>query len=232
MKLNGTSLNIPHKAVADIDEVGDNHYLTSLDTPLREDAFELSNEEKIDQIEAHFYEIMQIMGLDMEDESLSGTPRRVAKMYVNELFSGLDPENMPPATLFNNNYDYAQMLVEKNITFFSTCEHHFVPIYGKAHVAYYSSGKVIGLSKLNRIVQYFSRRPQVQERLTEQIAAELKSILQTEDVAVIMDANHMCVASRGVRDTHSSTVTAAYYGKFSDPRVREELLHYVSQKTV
>jgi GTP cyclohydrolase I len=199
---------------------------------LREDAFELSNEEKIDQIEAHFYEIMQIMGLDMEDESLSGTPRRVAKMYVNELFSGLDPENMPPATLFNNNYDYAQMLVEKNITFFSTCEHHFVPIYGKAHVAYYSSGKVIGLSKLNRIVQYFSRRPQVQERLTEQIAAELKSILQTEDVAVIMDANHMCVASRGVRDTHSSTVTAAYYGKFSDPRVREELLHYVSQKTV
>jgi GTP cyclohydrolase I len=153
-------------------------------------------------------------------------------MYVNELFSGLDPENMPPATLFNNNYDYAQMLVEKNITFFSTCEHHFVPIYGKAHVAYYSSGKVIGLSKLNRIVQYFSRRPQVQERLTEQIAAELKSILQTEDVAVIMDANHMCVASRGVRDTHSSTVTAAYYGKFSDPRVREELLHYVSQKTV
>jgi len=225
-------LNIPHKAVADIDEVGDNHYLTSLDTPLREDAFELSNEEKIDQIEAHFYEIMQIMGLDMEDESLSGTPRRVAKMYVNELFSGLDPENMPPATLFNNNYDYAQMLVEKNITFFSTCEHHFVPIYGKAHVAYYSSGKVIGLSKLNRIVQYFSRRPQVQERLTEQIAAELKSILQTEDVAVIMDANHMCVASRGVRDTHSSTVTAAYYGKFSDPRVREELLHYVSQKTV
>jgi GTP cyclohydrolase IA len=227
MKQNVTSLNIPHKAVADIDEVGDNHVATSLATPMRDDAFELTNEEKIEQIEAHFYEIMQIMGLDMEDESLSGTPRRVAKMYVNELFSGLDPENKPPATLFANNYDYNQMLVEKNITFFSTCEHHFVPIYGKAHVAYISSGQVIGLSKLNRIVQYFSRRPQVQERLTEQIAAELKAILKTEDVAVIMDANHMCVASRGVRDTHSTTVTAAYYGKFNDHKVREELLHYI-----
>ncbi len=228
MKLNGTSLNIPHKAVADIDEVGDNHFATSLETPLRDDAFELTNDEKIDLIETHFQQIMEIMGLDMDDESLSGTPRRVAKMYVNELFSGLNPENKPSATLFANNYDYSQMLVEKNITFFSTCEHHFVPIYGKAHVAYYASGKVIGLSKLNRIVQYYARRPQVQERLTEQIAADLKSILQTEDVAVIMDANHMCVASRGIRDTQSSTITAAYYGKFSDPRVREELLHYIA----
>jgi GTP cyclohydrolase IA len=232
MKLNGTSLNIPHKAVADIDEVGDNHFATSLETPLREDAFDLTNEEKINKIEAHFHEIMEIMGLDMTDESLSGTPRRVAKMYVNELFSGLDPEAKPPATLFSNSYDYSQMLVEKNITFFSTCEHHFVPIYGKAHVAYISSGQVIGLSKLNRIVQYYARRPQVQERLTEQIAAELKSILKTDDVAVIMDANHMCVASRGVRDTHSSTVTVAYYGKFKDHKVREELFHHVSQKTV
>jgi GTP cyclohydrolase IA len=232
MKLNAISLNIPHKAVADIDEVGDNHFATSLETPLREDAFDLSNEEKINKIEAHFHEIMEIMGLDMTDESLSGTPRRVAKMYVNELFSGLNPEAKPPATLFSNSYNYSQMLVEKNITFFSTCEHHFVPIYGKAHVAYISSGQVIGLSKLNRIVQYYARRPQVQERLTEQIAAELKSILKTDDVAVIMDANHMCVASRGVRDTHSSTVTAAYYGKFKDHKVREELLHYIAQKTV
>lgn len=232
MKQNATSLNTPHKAVADIDDVGDNHFATSLETPMRVDAFDLSNEEKINKIEAHFHEIMQIMGLDMTDESLSGTPRRVAKMYVNELFSGLNPEAKPPATLFSNSYDYSQMLVEKNITFFSTCEHHFVPIYGKAHVAYISSGQVIGLSKLNRIVQYYARRPQVQERLTEQIAAELKSILKTDDVAVIMDANHMCVASRGVRDTHSSTVTAAYYGKFKDHKVRAELLHHVAQKTV
>ncbi|MFZ4544137.1 MAG: GTP cyclohydrolase I FolE [Saprospiraceae bacterium] len=227
MKLNGTSLNTQHKAFSNSDELGDNHVATSLETPMREDAFDLTNEEKINQIEKHFHEIMQIMGLNMEDESLSGTPRRVAKMYINELFSGLDPEHKPPATLFTNHYDYSQMLVEKNITFYSTCEHHFVPIFGKAHVAYISSGKVIGLSKLNRIVQYYSRRPQVQERLTEQIAAELKEVLNTEDVAVIMDATHMCVASRGVRDTHSSTVTASYYGKFKDPKVREELLHYI-----
>lgn len=231
MKLNGTSSNIPpNAAVADIDEVGDNHIATSLATPLRSDAFDLTNEAKIQQIEAHFYEIMRIMGLDMTDESLRGTPRRVAKMYINELFEGLNPANKPPATLFTNNYEYAQMLVEKNITFYSTCEHHFVPIFGKAHVAYFSSGKVIGLSKLNRIVQYYARRPQVQERLTEQIAYELKQVLQTEDVAVILDANHMCVASRGVRDTASATVTAAYYGKFKDAKVREELLHYVANK--
>jgi GTP cyclohydrolase I len=227
MKLNGTSLNSRHSAFYDSDELGDNHSSTSLETPMREDAFDLTNEEKINQIEHHFHQIMQVMGLNMEDESLSGTPRRVAKMYINELFSGLDPLHKPHPTLFTNHYDYSQMLVEKNITFYSTCEHHFVPIFGKAHVAYFSSGKVIGLSKLNRIVQYYARRPQVQERLTEQIAAELKEALHTEDVAVIMDANHMCVASRGVRDTHSSTVTASYYGKFKDPKVREELLHYI-----
>jgi GTP cyclohydrolase IA len=228
MKLNGTSSSILLNGNAHADEIGDNHFFTSLETPLREDAFLLSNEEKIDKIEAHFYEIMQIMGLDMEDESLSGTPRRVAKMYVNELFGGLNPATKPPATLFTNNYDYNQMLLEKNITFYSTCEHHFVPIFGKAHLAYYSSGQVIGLSKLNRIVQYYARRPQVQERLTEQIAAELKTILKTDDVAVIMDATHMCVASRGVRDTASSTVTAAYYGKFQNPHVREELMRYIT----
>ena len=227
MKLNGTSLNSRHNAFYDSDEVGDNHSFTSLETPMRDDAFDLTNEEKINQIEHHFHQIMQIMGLNMEDESLSGTPRRVAKMYINELFSGLDPLHKPHPTLFSNHYDYNQMLVEKNITFYSTCEHHFVPIFGKAHVAYFSSGKVIGLSKLNRIVQYYAHRPQVQERLTEQIAAELKEALHTEDVAVIMDANHMCVASRGVKDTHSSTVTAAYYGKFKDLKVREELLHYI-----
>lgn len=224
MKLNGISLNIPHR---DIDDIGENHLSTSLETPLRKDAFDLTNEEKIDKIEGYFHKIMETLGLDLEDESLSGTPRRVAKMYVNELFSGLNPANRPPATLFTNNYDYSQMLLEKNITFYSTCEHHFVPIHGKAHVAYFSSGQVIGLSKLNRIVHYFARRPQVQERLTEQIAAELKHVLQTDDVAVIMDASHLCVASRGIRDTNCSTVTAAYYGKFKDPRVREELLRYI-----
>jgi len=227
MKLNGTSLNSRLNAFYDSDELGDNHSFTSLETPMRDDAFDLTNEEKINQIEYHFQQIMQVMGLNMDDESLSGTPRRVAKMYINEIFSGLDPLHKPHPTLFSNHYDYNQMLVEKNITFYSTCEHHFVPIFGKAHLAYFSSGKVIGLSKLNRIVQYYARRPQVQERLTEQIAAELKEALHTEDVAVIMDANHMCVASRGVRDTHSSTVTAAYYGKFKDPKVREELLQYI-----
>lgn len=227
MKLNGTSSNIPHSAVADIDEVGDNHVAHSLETPLRVDAFDISDEEKIDLIEEHFQQIMHILGLDLTDDSLGGTPRRVAKMYVKEIFSGLNPDTMPPATLFDNQYAYSQMVLEKNITFYSTCEHHFVPIFGKAHIAYIANKKVIGLSKLNRIVHHFARRPQVQERLTEQIAAELKKILQTDDVAVVLDATHMCVCSRGIRDQGASTVTAAYYGKFKDYKTREELLTYI-----
>jgi GTP cyclohydrolase IA len=230
MKLNGTSSNIQPKDQLFQDELGDNHVMTNLDTPLRDDAFVLSDEKKIDLIASHFHEIMHIIGLDMSDDSLKGTPYRVAKMYVNEVFSGLKEENKPSPTLFENNYGYAEMLVEKDITFYSTCEHHFVSIFGKAHVAYFATGKVIGLSKLNRIVQYYARRPQVQERLTEQVAAELKKILQTEDVAVIMDANHLCVASRGVRDTSSSTITSSYHGKFKDPHVRKELLSYVEMK--
>lgn len=210
------------------DEIGDDHVASSSETPLRPDAFETDDELKIELIQKHFREIMHILGLDLDDDSLSGTPYRVAKMYVKEVFSGLNPENKPVARLFDNKYNYDQMLVEKDITFYSHCEHHFVPIYGKAHVAYFSSGKVIGLSKINRIVQYFSKRPQVQERLTVQVAEELKSVLQTEDVAVVMDANHMCVSSRGVGDTNSRTGTAYFDGKFRDQNIKNEFLNYIN----
>lgn len=197
------------------EEVGDDHLYTGLQTPMKKDAFKLSDEEKKDKIESLFTEIMDVMGLDLTDDSLKGTPKRVAKMYIEEVFSGLNPVNKPKIALFDNKYQYNQMLVEKNITFYSNCEHHFVPIIGKAHVAYISSGKVIGLSKLNRIVQYYAKRPQVQERLTNQIAEELKEILQTEDVAVIIDAKHLCVSSRGIKDETSSTVTSYFGGKFN-----------------
>ncbi len=209
------------------DELADHHIGTALETPLLSTAFELTDQEKISAIAAHFKGIMEVLGLDLNDESLKGTPGRVAKMYVNEIFSGLDPRIKPKATLFNNHFRYRQMLVEKNITVHSTCEHHFVPIIGRAHVAYISSGKVIGLSKINRIVQYFSRRPQVQERLTMQIANELKKVLDTEDVAVMIDATHFCVASRGVGDTNSSTVTLEYGGRFLDAERREEFLRMI-----
>ncbi|GAA4409518.1 GTP cyclohydrolase I FolE [Nibrella viscosa] len=213
--------------VEEAEEMGEAHVATSLDTPLREDAFDLDDSLKIELIEEHFREIMNILGLDLADDSLKGTPKRVAKMFVKEVFSGLNPKNKPKATLFENKYQYNQMLVEKDITVHSYCEHHFVPIMGKAHVAYISSGKVIGLSKLNRIVRYFAKRPQVQERLTMQIADELKKVLQTEDVAVIIDAKHLCVSTRGVHDTDSSTVTSAYFGKFQEEATRQELLRYI-----
>jgi GTP cyclohydrolase I len=189
----------------------------------------MDDELKMELIEKHFREIMYVLGLDLTDDSLKGTPHRVAKMFIKEVFSGLDPKNKPDAKLFENKYKYNEMLVEKDITFFSHCEHHFVPIYGKAHVAYISNGHVIGLSKINRIVQYFAKRPQVQERLTMQIGNELKEILGTEDVAVIIDANHMCVSSRGVGDVTSSTVTSFYSGKFEkDEQSRNEFLKYLS----
>ncbi len=210
-----------------VDEVGDNHVGTSHETPLREDAFDLNDEIKIELIQKHFSEIMQILGLDLTDDSLNGTPERVAKMYVKEIFSGLNPKNKPDIKLFENKYNYNEMLVEKNITIFSNCEHHFVPIIGKVHVAYISSGKVIGLSKINRIVQYFAKRPQVQERLTVQIGNELTTILQTKDVAVLIDAEHLCVSSRGIQDTSSSTVTSFYQGKFGKDETRKEFLSYV-----
>jgi GTP cyclohydrolase IA len=212
-KLNGIS----------IEQVGDDHLFTGLETPMKKDAFLHSDEEKKEKIADLFSEIMDVMGLDLTDDSLQGTPKRVAKMYIDEIFSGLNPANKPKIALFKNKYQYNQMLVEKNITFYSNCEHHFVPIMGKAHVAYISSGQVIGLSKLNRIVQYFAKRPQVQERLTNQIAEELKNILETEDVAVIIDAKHLCVSSRGIKDDTSSTVTSYFGGKFNNQQKIVEL---------
>lgn len=221
---NGTHYKNGHS----FEEIGDNHVGTSDETPLRDDAFEMSDTEKIEKIEAHFTEIMNILGLDLTDDSLKGTPHRVAKMYVKEIFQGLNPENKPKVALFDNKYQYNQMLVEKDITLYSNCEHHFVPIIGKAHVAYISQGKVIGLSKINRIVQYFAKRPQVQERLTMQIGNELRKILQTPDVAVVIDAEHLCVASRGVEDINSSTVTSFYSGQFEKQATREEFLKYIA----
>ena len=213
-----------------IEEIGDEHIGTSYDTPMKADAFDMDDNLKIKLIEDKFRDIMEIMGLDLTDDSLSGTPKRVAKMYIKEIFSGLNPDNKPKIALFENKYQYNEMLVEKDITFYSNCEHHFVPIIGKAHVAYISNGKVIGLSKINRIVNYYAKRPQVQERLTVQIANELKSILGTEDVAVIIDAEHLCVSSRGVEDVNSSTVTAQFDGKFKNEATKSELMTYISNK--
>lgn len=227
MKQNGILSSIRSNEDLDIEEVGDDHLFSGIETPLRKDAFAMEDELKMELIEKHFRHIMEIMGLDMTDDSLKGTPKRVAKMYIKEVFSGLDPKKKPAVTLFDNKYKYNQMLVEKDISVFSNCEHHFVPIYGKAHVAYISSGKVIGLSKLNRIVEYYSKRPQVQERLTVQIAHELKQALETEDVAVVIDAQHMCVQSRGIRDSGSSTVTAYYGGKFEEETTKKEFLSYL-----
>lgn len=208
-------------------EIGDEHLSTGSETPLKQDAFTISDEEKMKKISLHFREIMDTLGLDLNDDSLKGTPDRVAKMFVKEIFSGLNPDNKPDITLFKNSYQYNQMLVEKNITFYSNCEHHFVPIIGKAHLAYISNGKVIGLSKLNRIVQYYAKRPQVQERMTVQIAKELQKVLQTENVAVLLDAKHLCVASRGVQDNSSTTVTSFYGGEFANENKKSEFLKYL-----
>jgi GTP cyclohydrolase I len=206
------------------EEIGDNHVATSIETPMREDAFVLSDAEKITKIESHFREIMLTLGLDLTDDSLRGTPKRVAKMYIEEIFSGLNPANEPKIALFENKFGYNEMLVEKNISFYSNCEHHFVPIMGKTHIAYISSGQVIGLSKLNRIVQYFAKRPQVQERLTMQIAKYLQKVLKSEHVAVYIDAKHLCVSSRGVKDDSTSTITSYYGGKFQEDNTKREFL--------
>jgi GTP cyclohydrolase I len=210
------------------EEIGDDHLFTGLETPMKPDAFKLSDDEKKEKIATLFADIMDTIGLDLTDDSLRGTPKRVAKMYIEEIFSGLNPKNKPKVALFDNKYKYNQMLVEKNITFYSNCEHHFVPIIGKAHIAYISSGRVIGLSKLNRIVQYYAKRPQVQERLTNQIAMDLKKILNTDDVAVIIDAKHLCVSSRGVKDDTSATVTSYYGGVFNEPHKIVELQNYLN----
>ena len=215
----------------EIDEIGDNHIGTSFDTPLRNDAFELDNDSKIEAIKKDVASIMQTLGLDLTDDSLKGTPNRVAKMFVTEVFGGLNPDNKPKASTFDNKYKYGEMLVEKNITLYSTCEHHLLPIVGRAHVAYISKGKVIGLSKMNRIVDYFAKRPQVQERLTIQVVRELQKALGTDDVACVIDAKHLCVNSRGIRDIESSTVTSEYGGAFKEDKVRREFLDYIKLDT-
>jgi GTP cyclohydrolase I len=214
-----------------MEEMGDNHISTSVDTPMVAGAFDKSDEEKMAIIQDHFKAIMETLGLDLTDDSLKGTPKRVAKMYVKEIFSGLNPANKPSVALFDNKYKYNEMLVEKNISFYSNCEHHFVPIIGKAHLAYISNGRVIGLSKLNRLVEFYAKRPQVQERLTMQIAKELQKELGTEDVAIVIDAKHLCVASRGVEDDTSSTITSFYGGKFKEDKRKEEFLRYLELKT-
>ncbi|MES2567871.1 MAG: GTP cyclohydrolase I FolE [Bacteroidota bacterium] len=208
-----------------------NEIIIDMEKSLKSDAAVTTESEKIVKIEGYFKKIMETLGLDLDDDSLRGTPNRVAKMYVEEIFSGLNPLNKPVSKLFENKYQYNQMLVEKDITFYSNCEHHFVPFFGKAHLAYISSGEVIGLSKLNRIVNYYARRPQVQERLTMQIANELIDVLKTENVAVIINANHLCVSSRGIRDNSSSTVTSFYGGKFEDEETKRELMNYLNTKT-
>ncbi len=218
------------KQNTEIDEVEDHHFGTAGDTPLRADAFKLSDDRKIEIIQEKFAEIMETLGLDLRDDSLKATPRRVAKMYVKEIFGGLNPDGAPKNSTFENKYSYSEMLVEKDITVYSTCEHHFLPIVGKAHVAYFSEGKVIGLSKMNRIVDHYAKRPSVQERLTIQVVKHLQEYLGTEDVACIIDAKHLCVNSRGIKDIQSSTVTAEFGGKFSDPDIKKEFLSYVQMK--
>ncbi|WP_264521346.1 GTP cyclohydrolase I FolE [Flavobacterium sp. N1994] len=210
--------------------IGDNHQMTSAETPLRPDAFIKSDKDKMISIEKHFHAIMEEIGLDMTDDSLKGTPHRVAKMFIQEIFSGLNPANKPKLSVFENSYHYDKMLVEANISFNSTCEHHFLPIIGKAHIGYVSSGKVIGLSKLNRIVDYYSRRPQVQERLIMQIFNELKSVLDTEDVIVVMEAKHLCVSSRGIKDESSFTSTIQYGGIFNEKENRNDFFNLIQQE--
>lgn len=217
--------------VNSIDDIGDNHVGSSAKTPLRDDAFVLSDEEKINKIEKSVKDILNTLGMDLTDDSLKGTPKRVAKAYVSEIFGGLNPENKPKLSTFENNYKYGEMLVEKNIVVYSTCEHHLLPIVGRAHVAYISNGKVIGLSKMNRIVDYYARRPQVQERLTMQVVQALQKAMGTEDVACVIDAKHLCVNSRGIRDIESSTVTSEFGGKFKEKEIKREFLDYIKMDT-
>ena len=216
-----------NKFLEDLELIDEEHKNFSIETPLRDDAFEISDDEKISIIQKNVKEILETLGMDMADDSLKGTPKRVAKAYVKELFGGLNPKNLPTSSTFENKYQYGEMLVEKNITVFSTCEHHLLPIYGKAHVAYFANDRVVGLSKMNRIVDYYARRPQVQERLNIQIVKALQRILKTDDVACIIDAKHMCVNSRGIRHIDCSTVTGEFGGKFKDKLTKREFLDYI-----
>ena len=214
-----------------IEEIGENHVATSAENPIRPDAFDISDEEKIVKIEKSVKDILHTLGMDLTDDSIQGTPKRVAKAFINEMFMGLNPKNKPKASTFDNNYNYGEMLVEKNIVLYSTCEHHLLPIIGRAHVAYISGGKVIGLSKMNRIVEYFSKRPQVQERLTMQIVQAMQEALGTQDVACVIDAKHLCVNSRGIKDIESSTVTSEFGGKFKEKETKKEFLQYLQMDT-
>ncbi|WP_408035055.1 GTP cyclohydrolase I FolE [Tenacibaculum aestuarii] len=214
-----------------IDEIGENHIGTSAKTPLRADAFDISDKEKIEKIQESVREILETLGMDLTDDSMKGTPKRVAKAFVNELFMGLNPENKPEPSTFDNTYKYGEMLVEKNIIVYSTCEHHLLPIIGRAHVAYISNGKVIGLSKMNRIVEYYAKRPQVQERLTMQVVQAMQEALGTQDVACVIDAKHLCVNSRGIKDIESSTVTAEFGGAFKNKETKREFLDYIKLNT-
>ena len=213
------------------EELGDAHLVSSELSPIREDAFDLTDAEKIEQIQEYFAKIMETLGLDLTNDSLKGTPYRVAKMYVKEIFQGLDPKNKPEARTFSNGYEYRDMVIEKNIQVTSFCEHHFLPFIGKAHVAYISKGKVIGLSKINRLVDYFSRRPQVQERLTLQIADALSEAMETEDVAVFIDSKHLCVSIRGIKDTASSTITSEFRGAFEKKETQQKFIDFIKTNT-
>ncbi len=222
---------VKNRITKKIDDIGDNHIGSSAKTPLRADAFEISDKEKIDRIKESIKDILETLGMDLEDDSLKGTPRRVAKSFVKDIFGGLHPDKKPKLSTFDNNYKYGEMLVEKNITVYSTCEHHLLPIVGRAHVAYISNGSVIGLSKINRIVDYYAKRPQVQERLTMQVVQALQEALRTDDVACLIDAKHLCVNSRGVRDIESSTVTSEFGGKFKELETKREFLDYIKMET-
>jgi GTP cyclohydrolase I len=214
-----------------IAHIGDDHFSSAAETPLKADAFHRSDDEKIKVIQKHIEAVLDTLGMDLTDDSLKGTPERVAKMFVKEIFGGLHPDKKPKASTFKNSYKYGEMLVEKNITLYSTCEHHLLPIVGKAHVAYISNGSVVGLSKMNRIVEYFAKRPQVQERLTLQIVQELQKVLGTKDVACVIDAKHLCVNSRGISDVASSTVTSEFGGAFQTESKKREFLDYIQLDT-
>ena len=218
MKMNG-------KIIEEIENIGNMHVSTNTETPLRKDAFLRSDEKKIETIQQYFLKIMEELGLDLTDDSLSGTPYRVAKMYVQELFYGLNPKHKPTLATFENKFGYRKMLVKQNITIDSTCEHHFLPITGTAHVAYIPEDRIIGLSKINRLVSYHAHRPQVQERLCMQIKKDLQQALNIESVMVVISAKHLCVTSRGIKDKSSYTTTIEYGGEFNNVETRNEFFN-------
>lgn len=217
-KLNGSNLLVKENLNKP------NHYVTAKN-PLRDDAFDIDDGLKIELIAEKVKDIIDILGLDSTNDSIKGTPKRIAKMYVNEIFKGLDPKNKPEVTVFKNEYNYHTPLVELNIPFTSFCEHHFVPIQGIANITYIPNDYVIGLSKIHRLVDFYASRPQVQERLTMQIAQELSGTLKTSNIGVVLKATHSCISCRGVEDMGSSTITSFFDGKVqSDNNLKRVLL--------